>query len=97
MDFKSIAKRQRQATESEPGGPKSTPKVPQKSGSEPNTGVRPFVIIKMPRKNGLKVCQELRAARSNTPVLMLTARDEVEDRITGLDAGADDYLIKPFS
>jgi len=52
--------------------------------------------IMLPRKNGIKVCQEIRAAGSKTPVLMLTARDGVEDRISGLDAGADDYLIKPF-
>ncbi len=52
--------------------------------------------LMLPRKNGIKVCQEIRAAGSKTPVLMLTARDGVEDRITGLDAGADDYLIKPF-
>jgi DNA-binding response OmpR family regulator len=52
--------------------------------------------LMLPRKNGIQVCQEIRAAGSNTPVLMLTARDRVEDRIAGLDAGADDYLIKPF-
>ena len=52
--------------------------------------------LMLPRKNGIKVCQEIRASGSDTPVLMLTARDGVEDRITGLDAGADDYVIKPF-
>jgi two-component system copper resistance phosphate regulon response regulator CusR len=52
--------------------------------------------LMLPRKDGIEVCQEIRAAGSITPVLMLTARDGVEDRITGLDAGADDYLIKPF-
>ena len=53
--------------------------------------------IMMPGKNGIEVCQALRSKRINTPVLMLTARDTVEDRVRGLDAGADDYLIKPFA
>src|SRR5258708_35189274 len=52
--------------------------------------------LMLPRKSGIKVCQEIRAAGSNTPVLMLTARAGVEDRITGLDAGADDYLTNPY-
>jgi two-component system, OmpR family, response regulator len=46
--------------------------------------------------NGFEVCRRLRADRVRTPILMLTARDAVEDRIAGLDAGADDYLVKPF-
>lgn len=50
----------------------------------------------LPRLSGLDVLQRLRARRDATPVLILTARDTVEDRIKGLDAGADDYLIKPF-
>ena len=50
----------------------------------------------LPRKDGLAVCRELRAQGSAVPVLMLTARDDVEDRIAGLDTGADDYLTKPF-
>jgi len=50
----------------------------------------------LPRKDGLSVLRELRARRSRLPVLVLTARDTVDDRIRGLDAGADDYLIKPF-
>jgi two-component system copper resistance phosphate regulon response regulator CusR len=50
----------------------------------------------LPSKDGFEVCRELRAAGSVVSVLMLTARDEVRDRIAGLDAGADDYLIKPF-
>jgi len=53
--------------------------------------------IMMPKKDGIEVCQELRAKGINTPILMLTARDAVEDRVRGLDAGADDYLVKPFS
>ncbi len=50
----------------------------------------------LPRKDGFAVCRELRALGSSVPVLMLTARDDVEDRIAGLDTGADDYLTKPF-
>jgi len=53
--------------------------------------------IMLPKRDGLAVLYELRAADINTPVLLLTARGEVEDRITGLDKGADDYLAKPFS
>jgi DNA-binding response OmpR family regulator len=53
--------------------------------------------IMMPKKDGIEVCQELRAKKINTPILMLTARDAVEDRVKGLDAGADDYLVKPFA
>ena len=51
----------------------------------------------MPRLDGLEVCRRLRAAGDRTPVLMLTARDAVADRVAGLDAGADDYLVKPFA
>jgi len=53
--------------------------------------------IMMPIKDGLEVCRSLREKRVNIPILMLTARDSVEDRVTGLDAGADDYLVKPFA
>jgi two-component system, OmpR family, response regulator MprA len=52
--------------------------------------------IGMPGVDGLEVCRRLRARGDRVPVLMLTARDAVEDRIDGLDAGADDYLVKPF-
>jgi DNA-binding response OmpR family regulator len=52
--------------------------------------------VMLPRKDGFEVCRELRAAGSAVPVLMLTARDAVEDRVGGLDSGADDYLAKPF-
>jgi two-component system copper resistance phosphate regulon response regulator CusR len=52
--------------------------------------------VMLPGKDGLTVCRELRAAGSDVPVLMLTARDAVEARVKGLDAGADDYLTKPF-
>ncbi len=53
--------------------------------------------IMMPKKDGIQVCEELRARRINTPILMLTAKDTVDDRVRGLDAGADDYMVKPFS
>lgn len=53
--------------------------------------------IMLPEKNGLEVCRDLRHKRINTPILMLTARDGVEDRVAGLDSGADDYLVKPFA
>lgn len=53
--------------------------------------------IMMPKKDGIEVCQELRSNRINTAILMLTAKDTVEDRVKGLDAGADDYLVKPFA
>jgi two-component system response regulator MprA len=53
--------------------------------------------IAMPGVDGLAVCRRLRARGLATPVLLLTARDAVEDRVRGLDAGADDYLVKPFA
>src|SRR3954452_14834562 len=52
--------------------------------------------VMLPGKDGLTVCRELRATGSDVPVLMLTARDSVDSRVAGLDAGADDYLTKPF-
>ncbi|MFH9014636.1 response regulator transcription factor [Streptomyces sp. NPDC017943] len=52
--------------------------------------------IQMPRMDGLTAARRIRAAGDTTPILMLTARDTVGDRVTGLDAGADDYLVKPF-
>lgn len=52
--------------------------------------------VMLPRKDGFAVCRELRGAGNSTPILMLTARDSVEHRVSGLDCGADDYLIKPF-
>ena len=51
----------------------------------------------MPHVDGLEVCRRLRAAGDRTPVLVLTARDTIADRVRGLDAGADDYLVKPFA
>lgn len=53
--------------------------------------------IMMPKKDGIQVLTELREKKIITPVLMLTAKAEIEDRVTGLDAGADDYLTKPFA
>jgi two-component system response regulator MprA len=53
--------------------------------------------VLMPRLNGLEVCRTLRRSGDRVPVLMLTARDQVDDRVAGLDAGADDYLVKPFA
>ncbi len=53
--------------------------------------------ILMPRVDGLEVCRRMRAAGNDVPVLILTARHEVTDRVAGLDAGADDYLVKPFA
>jgi two-component system response regulator MprA len=64
-------------------------------GSSPYEAV--ILDIAMPRMNGLDVCKRLRASGDSTPVLMLTARGEVDDRVAGLDAGADDYLVKPFA
>lgn len=53
--------------------------------------------VKMPVLSGLDACRRLRADGDSTPVLLLTARDDVLDRVAGLDAGADDYLVKPFA
>ncbi|MBV9578255.1 MAG: response regulator transcription factor [Chloroflexi bacterium] len=53
--------------------------------------------VMLPVVDGLQVCRRLRADRCNTPILMLTARDAVDDRVAGLDCGADDYLTKPFA
>lgn len=52
--------------------------------------------IMLPKKNGLVVCKELRQHQIHTPIIMLTAKGSTEDRVAGLDVGADDYLIKPF-
>ncbi len=53
--------------------------------------------ILLPKKDGLEVCRDLRRRRVHTPILLLTARDSVDDRVQGLDCGADDYLVKPFA
>ena len=62
--------------------------------------LRPQAIVldvMMPGVDGLEVCRRLRASGARVPVLMLTARDAIDDRVAGLDAGADDYLVKPFA
>jgi DNA-binding response OmpR family regulator len=53
--------------------------------------------LMLPRKDGLSVCRDLRAKNVTTPILMLTAKDTLDDRIKGLDSGADDYQVKPFA
>lgn len=53
--------------------------------------------IMLPGKDGIYICRHLRKNKNDTPILMLTARDNVDDKISGLDSGADDYLTKPFS
>jgi len=53
--------------------------------------------IMLPKKDGITICRELRDQKINAPILMLTARDAVKDKVSGLNAGADDYLTKPFS
>jgi two-component system, OmpR family, response regulator MprA len=68
-------------------------------GLERTAETRPDVIVldvMMPAMDGIEACRRLRSLGDRTPILMLTARDAVEDRIDGLDAGADDYLVKPF-
>jgi DNA-binding response OmpR family regulator len=62
------------------------------------TGTYGIVVLDwmLPDVDGVTVCRRMRAARVDTPVLMLTARGDVKDRVAGLDAGADDYLVKPF-
>lgn len=53
--------------------------------------------LMLPKKDGIEVCKEIRGKKIDTPIIMLTARDTVEDRIRGLDEGADDYVVKPFA
>lgn len=63
-------------------------------------GAMPDIVIldiMIPGVDGLEVCRRIRAAGEDVPILMLTARDEVVDRVAGLDAGADDYMVKPFA
>jgi two-component system response regulator MprA len=67
----------------------------ERLGEDPYEAV--ILDIAMPRLDGLEVCRRLRQGGDRTPVLMLTARGEVDDRVAGLDAGADDYLVKPFA
>lgn len=67
--------------------------------SQATVGAYDLIVLDvlLPQMDGLEVCRRLRQRRVRTPVLMLTARDTVPDRVRGLDAGADDYLIKPFA
>ena len=67
----------------------------ERLGAAPYEAV--ILDISMPHMDGLEVCRRLREGGDRTPVLMLTAREEVDDRVAGLDAGADDYLVKPFA
>jgi DNA-binding response OmpR family regulator len=53
--------------------------------------------VMLPQKDGYSLCRDLRQQGMNAPILMLTARDAIDDRVEGLDSGADDYLVKPFS
>ena len=53
--------------------------------------------VMLPTMSGLEICMRLKRLKNSTPILMLTARDSVDDRVAGLDAGADDYLVKPFA
>ena len=53
--------------------------------------------IMLPKRDGIEVCKNLRASFKPVPILMLTAKDSTDDKVTGLDAGADDYLVKPFA
>src|SRR5512140_1001523 len=74
--------------------------VDGESGLERAIAEKPDLIlldIMLPRLDGYSVCAELRRLENPVPILMLTAKGQVEDRVMGLDAGADDYLVKPFS
>jgi two-component system response regulator MprA len=66
----------------------------ESNGDDPDLVV---LDVLMPNVDGLEVCRQLRRTGLRVPVLMLTARDEVADRVAGLDAGADDYVVKPFA
>jgi DNA-binding response OmpR family regulator len=63
------------------------------------TGIYDVIILDrmLPIKDGVQILREIRANKINTPVLFLTAKDGIEDKVSGLDAGADDYLVKPFA
>lgn len=68
--------------------------------AESAVGIEPYAAVLLdlglPRRDGLEVLRRIRALRNEVPVLIITARDAVSDRVKGLDAGADDYLVKPF-
>lgn len=65
--------------------------------AEINTYDLIILDIMLPKLDGIEVCKKIRESKIETPIIMLTAKDTVEDRIRGLDVGADDYLVKPFS
>jgi two-component system, OmpR family, response regulator MprA len=67
----------------------------ERLGADPYEAV--ILDVAMPRLDGLEVCRRMREGGDRTPVLMLTARETIDDRVAGLDAGADDYLVKPFA
>jgi two-component system response regulator MprA len=66
-------------------------------GLEPGAADLVVLDVLMPKLDGLEVCRRLRRLGNGVPILMLTARDDVDDRVAGLDAGADDYVVKPFA
>ena len=83
----------RATTSSSPG---TAPR--RSSASTRQNGIDAVVLdVSMPRLDGLEACRRLRRDGNSLPVLMLTARDAVSDRVAGLDAGADDYVVKPFA
>jgi two-component system response regulator MprA len=75
-------------------GQEALTRLMENGGSQPDAVI---LDVLMPGVDGLEVCRRLRKGGNGVPVLMLTARDEIENRVAGLDAGADDYLTKPFA
>jgi two-component system, OmpR family, response regulator MprA len=75
-------------------GREALSRLAENDGSQPDAVI---LDVLMPGVDGLEVCRRLRRGGSSVPVLMLTARDEIESRVSGLDAGADDYVTKPFA
>jgi two-component system, OmpR family, response regulator MprA len=75
-------------------GREALSRLTENDGSQPDAVI---LDVLMPGVDGLEVCRRLRRGGSSVPVLMLTARDEIESRVSGLDAGADDYVTKPFA
>jgi two-component system, OmpR family, response regulator MprA len=75
-------------------GREALSRLMENGGSQPDAVI---LDVLMPGVDGLEVCRRLRRGGSSVPVLMLTARDEIESRVSGLDAGADDYVTKPFA
>ena len=75
-------------------GREALSRLMENGGSQPDAVI---LDVLMPGVDGLEVCRRLRRGGSSVPVLMLTARDEIESRVSGLDAGADDYVSKPFA